>query len=80
MAKRSLLSRCPLYLPEDDIVEVEKFRRHINNKWLLITYCETCGIKYCIMNLVLGIWITYKYVIFFHCPIYLIVVNKIVFL
>jgi len=38
----------PLYLPPwYDLVDIETFSRNINDKWLFITDCAVCSIKYC---------------------------------
>jgi hypothetical protein len=49
-----------IYLPDDDLVEVETCRRDISDKWLFIIDCAVCWFKYCIINLLHGIWIMYK--------------------
>jgi hypothetical protein len=34
------------------------YRWNMNDKWLFITDCAVCCIKYCLINLLQGIWIT----------------------
>jgi hypothetical protein len=43
-----LLGLC-IYLPDDDLVEVETCRRDISDKLLFIIDCAVCWIKYCII-------------------------------
>jgi len=40
--------RLCMYLPDDDVVEVETFSRTVRGKLLLIIDCAVCLIKYCI--------------------------------
>jgi hypothetical protein len=45
--------------PEDDLQGPKQGRgASQNNKWLLIVTCAIGWIKYCIINLLHGIWIT----------------------
>jgi len=39
--------RLCVILPNEDVVEVETFRRTINDKLLFIIDCEVCLIRYC---------------------------------
>ena len=47
-----------IYLPDDDLVQVETCRGNMYDKLLFITDCAVCWIKYCTVNLLHGIWIT----------------------
>ena len=47
-----------MYLHVEDLVEVETCRRNISDKLLFITDYVICLIKYCIMKLLHGTWIT----------------------
>jgi hypothetical protein len=40
-----------IYLPDDDLVEVETGNRNISDKWLFLD-CAACWIKYCIIKLI----------------------------
>lgn len=47
-----------IYLPDDDLAQVETCRRNIHDKWWFTTDWAFCWIKYCIFNLPHGIWFT----------------------
>ena len=39
-----------IYLPDDNLVKDKTCRKDINDRWLFITDCAICWVKYCIIN------------------------------